>query len=232
MGFSESDLLGWFTQYAYQPLLIYAAIFLLMVASGFGLPAPEEITLVSAGLVCYIGSRPDLYPAPSPGAVPANAYVAASVAFFSVVFSDCLVFYLGRRLGGRFLRSPYTARFRTRMDEVSRWTKRYGMWAAGAFRFTPGLRFPGHFACGMMGLSSLKFVAVDATAAAISVPTQVLLVAFYGETILIYFRQFKIVLAVLIGLGLVFYLISWLRRRSRNKRAEAEQNSTDSVTDN
>ncbi len=221
MGFSEHDLINWFTQYAYQPYLIYFAIFALMLASGFGLPAPEEVTLVSAGLVCYIGSRPDLYPPPYVGATAANAYVAAGVAFFSVVFSDCLVFFLGRKFGGRFLRSRYTARFRTRMEEVATWTKKYGMWAAGAFRFTPGLRFPGHFACGMMGLSAAKFVLVDATAAMVSVPTQVLLVAFYGETILIYFKQFKIVLAVILIAVAIYYLVRWLRRRRASKRAVA-----------
>jgi membrane protein DedA with SNARE-associated domain len=219
MGFSEQDLLTWFTQYAYQPILIYLAIFLLMLASGFGLPAPEEFTLVSAGLVCYIASRPDLYPPPYEGAVPVNAYMTAGVAFLSVIFSDCLVFFLGRRFGGQFLRSRYTARFRSRMDDVAKWTKKYGMWAAGAFRFTPGLRFPGHFACGMMGLSTTKFVLVDALAAGISVPTQVLLVAFYGEHILIYFKQFKIVLAViLVSVGL-YYLVRWLRRRAANKKS-------------
>jgi len=217
MGFSEQDVLNWFTQYAYQPALVYLAIFLLMLASGFGLPAPEEITLVSAGLVCYFGSRPDLYPPPYEGAVAVNAYVTAGVAFFSVLFSDCLVFFLGRRFGGQFLRSRYTTRFRARMDDVAKWTKKYGMWAAGAFRFTPGLRFPGHFACGMMGLSTAKFVMVDALAAGISVPTQVLLVAFYGEHILIYFKQFKIVLAVIIALVAGYYLARWLRRRSARK---------------
>jgi membrane protein DedA with SNARE-associated domain len=221
MGFSEQDLLNWFTQYAYQPILIYSAIFLLMLASGFGLPAPEEITLVSAGLVCYIGSRPDLYPPPYVGATAVNPYVTAGVAFFSVIFSDCLVFFLGRRFGGQFLRSRYTARFRARMDDVAIWTKKYGMWAAGAFRFTPGLRFPGHFACGMMGLSTAKFVMVDALAAGVSVPTQVLLVAFYGEHILVYFKQFKIVLAlILLAVG-IYYLIRWLKRRSANRKALA-----------
>lgn len=219
MGFSEQDLFNLFTQYAYQPILIYLAIFSLMLASGFGLPFPEEITLVSAGLVCYFGSRPDLYPPPYDGAVPVNAYVTAGVAFFSVIFSDCLVFFLGRRFGGRFLRSRYTARFRARMDDVAKWTKKYGMWAAGAFRFTPGLRFPGHFACGMMGLSTTKFVLVDALAAGVSVPTQVLLVAFYGEHILVYFKQFKIILAVILLVVGSYYLVRWLQRRAANKRS-------------
>ncbi|WP_141734566.1 DedA family protein [Oligoflexus tunisiensis] len=219
MGFSEQEVFAWLTEYAYQPIGMYLLIFCLMLASGFGLPAPEEFTLVGSGLVCYVASRPDLFPPPYEGAVGVNPYVTAGVAFFSVVFSDCLVFYLGRRFGGRFLRSRYTARFRARMDDVAIWTKKYGMWAAGAFRFTPGLRFPGHFACGMMGLSTTKFVLVDALAAGVSVPTQVLLVAFYGETILKYFKQFKIVLGGILLVVAVYYLVRWLKRRSDKRKS-------------
>ncbi len=223
MGISEQEIMAWFTQYAYQPFLIYAGVFALMLASGFGLPFPEEITLVSTGLVCYIGSRPDLYPPPYAGATAVDPYMAALVCFFSVLFADCLVFYLGRRFGGQFLRSRFTVRFRSRMDEVAKWTAKYGMWAAGAFRFTPGLRFPGHFACGMMGLSRTKFILVDALAAGVSVPTQVLLVAFYGETILIYFKQFKIGLgAILLVVG-GYYLFRWWRRRSARQATAPQQ---------
>lgn len=217
MGFSEAELLNWFTQYAYQAWLIYLGIFLLMLASGFGLPIPEEVTLISAGLVCYVASRPDLYPPPYVGATPVNPYVTAGVAFFSVVFADGLVFFLGKFFGGKLLRASFMARYRDRFDKVGEWTKRYGMWAAGSFRFTPGLRFPGHFACGMMGMKVSKFLLVDGFAAAISVPTQVLLVAFYGEHILIYFKQFKLVLLSLLGLVLFYYLARWLLK----KRAEA-----------
>ena len=219
MGFSEADLLNWFTQYAYQAWLIYLGIFVLMMASGFGLPIPEEVTLISAGLVCYVASRPDLFPPPPEGSSPVNPYITAGVAFFSVVFADCLVFFLGKFFGGRILRASYMARYRGRMEKVGEWTKKYGMWAAGAFRFTPGLRFPGHFACGMMGLSVTKFVAVDASAAAISVPTQVLLVAFYGETILIYFKQFKLVVLALVGLGLLYYCARWVWKTKGNSPA-------------
>ncbi len=213
MGFSEAELLNWFTQYAYQPWLIYLGIFILMLASGFGLPIPEEVTLISSGLVCYVASRPDLFPPPYPGAVPVNPYMTAGVAFGSVVFADCTVFFLGKFFGGKILRSSYMARYRGRFEKVGDWTKKYGMWAAGVFRFTPGLRFPGHFVCGMMGLSVTKFIAVDATAALVSVPTQVLLVAFYGETILVYFKQFKMVVLALLGLVLIYYAARWLWKR-------------------
>ena len=36
----------------------FTSVVALMVASSFGLPVPEEVTLMGLGLVCYIGSRP------------------------------------------------------------------------------------------------------------------------------------------------------------------------------
>lgn len=221
MGFSEDQIMAWFTQYAYQSWIIYLAIFAAMLASGFGVPIPEEFTLISAGLVCYIASRPDIYPPPAFGNSPVDPYVTAGVAFFSVVFADTLVFFLGKYFGGRILRSRFMDRYRARFEKVAEWTKKYGMWAAGGFRFTPGLRFPGHFACGMMGLSVSKFVTVDAIAAGISVPTQVLLVAFYGETILVYFKQFKLILLALLGLGLVYWLVRTLWKRLATSKTPA-----------
>ena len=161
MGFSEDQILLWFQQYAYQPYLVYFAVVALMVASSFGLPVPEEVTLVGLGLVCYIGSRPDLYPPPSPGAPVVEVEVAALVALLAVFLSDYLVFSLGKFFGVRLMKTRFFAKNQDSFDKVSSWVKRYGMWAAGIFRFTPGLRFPGHFSCGMLGLKQSQFFLVD-----------------------------------------------------------------------
>lgn len=221
MGLSEDVIIAWFAQYAYQPLTVYAAIFFVMFISSFGFPIPEEVTLVGAGLVCYMGSRPDLYPPPYPGAPVVHTYWAAMIAFGSVIFSDTLVFTLGRRFGGRLLRSRFMERYQVSMAKISRWTTDYGAWAAGIFRFTPGLRFPGHFACGMLGLTRLKFVAVDGIAALFSVPTQVVLVAWYGEHILKYFKQFKLVIFSILAIIFIVYVI----RKVRGQRLSAKESS-------
>ena len=47
----DLNLIEFFAAYAYQPMLVYSFIVLFMTASSFGLPIPEEMTLVSAGLV-------------------------------------------------------------------------------------------------------------------------------------------------------------------------------------
>lgn len=216
MGLSEDVVLAWFSQYAYQPLWVYSAIVTLMIASSFGFPIPEEVTLVSAGLVCYMGSRPDLFPPPEVGMAPVNVYFTATLCFLAVFLSDFLVYSLGKFYGSKLLRLNFFQRYAPSIEKVSVWTRKYGAWAAGFFRFTPGLRFPGHFACGMLGLSSIRFALVDGTAALISVPTQVLLVAAFGETILENFKHFKIIVFSTI---VIFAAIYFIRKRFNHYRS-------------
>ncbi|SMF30923.1 DedA family protein [Pseudobacteriovorax antillogorgiicola] len=216
MGFSEAEILSWFATYAYQPNLVYFAIVALMIASSFGLPVPEEVTLVGTGIVCYIGSRPDLYPPPYPGAPVVQVEVAATVALAAVFLSDYVVFSLGRFFGHRLVKTSFFKRNQDTFDKVKSWVDRYGMWAAGIFRFTPGLRFPGHLSCGMLGLRPSRFFLVDGAAALISVPTQVVLVAKFGEHILGTLQQFKIVLFSVIGLFLVFFIVKKLIQKRKD----------------
>jgi len=222
MAFSADTIIQFFSAYAYEPTIVYLAIIFFMLASSFGLPFPEEVTLLSAGLVSYMAMHPELYPPPTPEAIPVNPYITAFIAFGAVFLSDLLVFTIGRIFGARMQRWPW---FRRRVlakssGAVERWTSRYGAWTCGIFRFTPGLRFPGHLACGMLRIPTWKFIAVDGTAALLTVPTQVLLMAFYGEMVLSYIKQFKIGLLTLGGAALVAYLVLKLRRRLLSRKAE------------
>ena len=222
MGWSEQELLNWFAQYAYEPVWVYSAIVVISLAASFGLPVPEEIMLVSVGMVCYMGSRPDLFPPlEEVHGAPLNVYVTATVAFLSVFFADFLVFSLGRHYGGRLFRTRFLSRFEPHFQKASTWTRKYGAWAAGIFRFTPGLRLPGFFSCGMLGLSPVKFTAVDGFAALISVPSQVLLVAYFGEEILSSFKKFKLVMLGLLAIMVTIYYVSKFVIRWRERRQEA-----------
>lgn len=211
-----------FSSYVYYPYWIYAGILMFMLASGFGLPIPEEVVLVSAGILGYISLHPDpiKYPPPYEGAATVNVYVLAAVALFSVLFADFLIYMLGKRFGPRFFRTKFFSRLMTpeRMAKAQEWVKKYGYFTVFIFRFTPGVRFPGHLMCGAMGLSPYKFVAVDTFAALISVPTQVLLVSFYGEIILAYLQKFKIILFSILAIVGLFFLLRWLARKYLNRK--------------
>lgn len=204
------------SQYAYEPQYVYAGVVIMMLMSAFGLPLPEEVTLISVGILAFMGSNPHLFPPPYPGAPVVNAYEAAVFAFFAVLTSDFLIYGIGRRWGRKLLYSPRFAKFfkPAMMERVEQWTHKYGAYACGIFRFTPGVRFPGHLACGMLKFPIWKFALIDGVAALISVPTQVLLLAFYGEPILQHLHRFKL---GLLGLGLtalvVFFVYKFRQKR-------------------
>jgi membrane protein DedA with SNARE-associated domain len=205
--FANEPVFLWLAQYAYQPAIVYLALIGMMLASGFGLPLPEEITIVSVGIIAYMGAHPDIFPPPYPGAPVVQMEHAAMVAFLAVFFSDLLVFTIGRTFGRKMMKTERFKRWfpETAMQKINDWTGRYGIYAAGIFRFTPGIRFPGHLACGMLDFSVWKFCLIDGFAALISVPTQIILIALYGEKILQALHKFKMYfLGALLIVGIYF----------------------------
>lgn len=218
--FQNLDLVVFFKDYAYDPRAVYSFIVVFMTLSSFGLPIPEEMTLVSAGLVAYMAMHPDKFPPPTPDAVGVDLTILCIVCFVAVLGSDLVIYFIGRIFGPKLIKSEL---FNNKIGEknfrkINKIFLKYSHWACGLFRFTPGVRFPGHMTCGLMGVPLWKFIAIDGTAALLSVPTQVLLVAFYGEVILAKIKEFKLILAAIIGVLIVLWVIRkiYLKFRSKN----------------
>lgn len=216
--FSQQYLLELIISLTYSPVQVYVSIICILVISSFGLPLPEEVVIFVIGFACFMGMNPDVYPPPYLGALPLNVYVSALVCWIAVVISDSIVFIMGRFFGERFLKR-HLKKYENKFNIASGWTQNYGCWAVGFFRFTPGLRFPGHFSFGMMGFSYFKFAMIDGLSALISVPTQIFLIAYYGEDILIGYNKFKTIIISLVAIFIVgiitIKLISAIRKRNR-----------------
>jgi len=212
LDFASQPFFQWISQYAYEPHTVYFAILGMMLLSGFGLPVPEEVYVVSAGLLAYMGANPDLFPPPFPDAPVVNGYEVAAVTLFSVIFADVLVFTIGRIFGRKIIARPRFQKIFTEavMSRINTWLKKYGILAAFLFRFTPGVRFPAHIVLGMANFSVWQFLLVDSLAATISVPTQILLIYHFGEPILQALHKFKLVIAGLLVVALVVFLVRQL----------------------
>ncbi len=214
---------------AHSPWLTFSLLFLIMYASSFGLPIPEEVTLLTLGFLVYLGNQPD----PATGQAGDGAldiHLAAWLAFVAVFSSDFLVYFLGRKYGDRILKLPVLNKFAqpAMLTKVQSWMERWGFWAAGVFRFTPGIRFPGHLSCGILKVPLHKFCLVDGFAALISVPTQVYLVGYYGKDIIDLIKKYQpwVVLALLTA-ALVYYRkdiyrLLFIRRKTEEVRQDVE----------
>ncbi len=222
MNFTTDQIFLYLSQYAYEPTMVYILVFVLMIASGFGLPLPEEVTIISVGILAYMGAHPEQFPPPYPGAAVVNGVEAAIFTSLAIFLADNLVFWIGRTFGRKVMKAPAFSRFFEGpvMTKVNGIVTKYGKAAAFIFRFTPGIRFPAHLFLGMSKFSGPAFALVDGLAVAISVPTQILLIYKFGEPIL---ATLSVVKFYVLGIGaiiLCYYLIRRFLFNSKQKNAE------------
>ena len=216
MSIAQDPIFQWLAQFVFEPHMVYMALVLMMLASSVGFPLPEEVTLVSIGILAFMGAHPEQFPPPYPGAPVVNVHEAALIAFLAVFGGDFLIYSIGKKWGRKIIEHRSLKRFfpDSMLQKVELWTKKYGAFACFIFRFTPGIRFPGHLACGMLRFEAWKFILIDGIAAGISVPTQIYLLAIYGEPILKFLKEFKIVLFSLIAIAIIVFIVrKFIQRR-------------------
>ena len=218
---SDAAIMSFIAQYAHSPALIYTIVATMMFLSSFGLPLPEEVTIVALGLLVHMGAYPLQYP-PPPGVEvqPLNMYTAMAVCFFSIMISDTIVYWIGRKFGARPTVHKLFRKFlgENSLERARTMIHKHRFLVPAIFRFTPGVRFPGHLSCGMMGISIWTFLLADGVAALISVPTQVYLFARYGEVILSTIKEVKHYALIIALIALALYLAVKLKQKVFGKK--------------
>ncbi len=147
----------------------YLGILLALLAAGFGIPIPEDIPLLTAGYLCHLGR--------------ASLVIMLPMTLAGVLVCDIILFLAGRRFGDHVMEHRWTGRLfrRTTLDAAKARFHDHGAKILFVARFMPGARAMVFVAAGIVGIPTWKFVAVDGTAALISVPTLVLLGWYFGE---------------------------------------------------
>lgn len=198
-------LLTFFINYSY-----WAVLFVLLIC-GMGVPIPEDITLVTGGVVA------GLYPE------QVNVHLIFLVSLFGVLAGDGMMFLLGRIYGERVLTFKPVAKLLTpqRFEAVQKKFDQYGNWVLFVARFMPGLRSPIFIVAGMSGISYWRFLLADGLAALISVPVWVYL-GYYGASNIDWLLSIvhKGQMGIFIVLGLMAAVLGFLWWRNRRRIAE------------
>jgi membrane protein DedA with SNARE-associated domain len=129
-----------------------------LLLCGLGLPIPEDIILVTAGMVA---------------AEDGQSWVSATALMYAgVLIGDSFIFLLGRRWGSELLKHRWILRMLSpeKQEKVAQLFHRYGSAVFFVARFLPGLRAPVFWTAGAMRASYVRFVLFDGVAALISVP--------------------------------------------------------------
>ncbi len=160
------------------------AIFLALVLCGFGLPIPEDVVLVTGGVLAWLAS--DLDTATAAGMLHDPGLAAMALAGLAgILTGDSVIYLAGRTLGARIAEFRPLRRLVTpaKMEAVQARIRRRGNVVVMIARFLPGLRAPTYFAVGHAKLPYWEFLLFDGAAALVSAPLWVCLGFYFGSNI-------------------------------------------------
>jgi membrane protein DedA with SNARE-associated domain len=183
------------------------AIFLALILTPFGLPIPEDVSLLGAGVLTATGHAKLLH--------------AVVVGYVGVVGSDVISWTFGRRVG--LHPTGFIARLvgQEDIDRIERFFRRYGPWAIVIARNFPGMRLPAFFFAGASGISLPKFLLIDGLAACVTVGVFISLGRMFADDlsrVIAFLDNFRLIGGVaFVGLGA---FTAWRVIRRRVKRRE------------
>ncbi|MCO4769775.1 MAG: DedA family protein [Deltaproteobacteria bacterium] len=199
-----TDLVAWLVANGYP------IIFLMLLASGLGVPVPEDVPLIAAGVLADNGGMP-------------VATASAACGIF-VLARDSIVYFLGRRFGVAFFENRWARRIVSQetVHTAQHHLERRGALVVFVGRFLPGFRAAVFFAAGASKVRPLTFFTMDFLAALISLPFFVWVGYAFSKNlprIQEIVSQFRAVSMSVVALIAVVVLWRWWRAR----KAEAAQ---------
>lgn len=149
----------------------YTAIVGLLLICGLGVPLPEDITLIAAGILSALQSI--------------TIWGAMLAGFLGVMAGDAFLYTVGRIYGRRAFNLPLIRSIMTprRVALAERKIVRNSHFICFTARFLPGLRSPVFLMAGILGVRPIVFYGLDGLAALISVPLWVLVGHWVGENL-------------------------------------------------
>jgi membrane protein DedA with SNARE-associated domain len=193
----------------------YLAIVFFLVICGFGVPVPEEIPVVLAGVLASQGTL-EFWP----------AWLACVI---GAIGGDSVMYAIGYFWGhGWFAKHPRFAKLLHADREA--WFEeaisRHSFKVLFLARFMVGIRAPVYLAAGIVRIPYLRFLAMDAFCATVVVTLFFSLAYKYGEPIIHWIRNAEVTLTIgaLLGASAIVSYVYWRysRRVTQKLKSAAE----------
>ncbi len=197
----------------------YVFVFGVLILCGFGFPLPEDVILVTGGVLAWIASP--LEQATLGGMVrDLGLQAMVGVGLAGILAGDSVIYWAGRRFGRRVAEVWPFRRLITpsKLERVERLLRKRGNVVVMIARFLPGLRAPTYFTVGHSRLPFWEFILFDGLAALVSAPLWVFLGFWFGDDIERAAREASrfghYILAAVLTVVALLALRAWRRRRS------------------
>lgn len=198
-------------------LVAYLAVFACLVAGAFGLPIPEDLSLITAGVLIHLEK--------------AEVFIMGVVCYVGILLGDLIIFRIGWMAGPALFRQRWVRRVvnSKRLHEIRVGLEKRTFITILVARHLFYLRTATFLVCGSVRMSFPRFLIADAVAALITAPLMLgigYLFAQNYQLLKVYVNQVKVGLLIggiitLIGIGLYMY------RRHKRKELLVEEDQDD-----
>jgi len=192
----------------------YLALIVVLILTGVGLPIPEEVPVVAAGVLSAHGHM--------------EPWLAAVCCLIGALLGDSASYWVGYHFGRGFVwRHPRWARFfhPEREEQVEQMLKRHGLKMFFLARFLVGVRAPMYMAAGVLKVRFRRFLLTDLFCASVVIGIFFGLSWAFGEEIYSLIRNAEVGLTVaVVAVGAVVVgVYLWRRRRRKRAHSSGEQ---------
>lgn len=174
-------------------IVAYLAVLACLIGGAFGLPIPEDISLITAGALIHFDK--------------AEVFLMGLVCYVGILAGDLIIFRIGWMAGPALFRQRWVRRLinSKRLHEIRLGLEKRTFVTILLARHLFYLRTATFLVCGSVRMSFSRFFIADAIAALITAPLMLTigyLFANYYESVVHYANQVKIALLVL---GLIVF---------------------------
>lgn len=130
----------------------YLGVFLALLAAGFGFPIPEELPVITAGVLVGHGD------------ITLRWYYMLPLCIAGVVIGDCVLYFAGRKWGRKLLESKWVKRKLTqeKREKIEKNFHDNGIMVLLGARLLPGIRSGVFIMAGVLHFPFRKFIIADA----------------------------------------------------------------------
>ena len=190
----------------------YGGLLVVLLLGSLGLPIPEEVPIVAAGMLSHQQVM--------------RWWLALPTCIVGVFAGDLILYWAGRHWGERVLDQPLIGRLltRARLEQIQAGYRRRGVLIVFLARNVMGLRAAAFVGAGVVGLPFWKFAAADGAAIGYGVPLNFGLAYLFSRHLHAVLAEVHrvegwIALLVVVGGGAWIYIT--LRRRGDRALATA-----------
>lgn len=172
----------------------YAGIIVFLVLTGCGLPLPEEVALIAAGVLS------------APPNARMDPWIALLACLIGCLVGDSIMYWIGRKIGRRVMNSNtpwgrYLTPEREKLLEMM--IHEHGFKVLFVSRFLVGIRSPVYLTAGILRYPFWKFIVVDLFCASVVILLFFGLSFFFGEAVGQWIKNAEYGLTIVVVIGLI-----------------------------